>query len=168
MADDYYIARGTLSSSLLLADSSNRVTNFPKQTDQRAGWYWLIATDDVIHPYQERVLSATSRYGGQGSPWTVWRWAILTMDMWEWINENIFNYDETADVTIQTKDRVKAFRGSDWLVLTARAHRPRLDQVEFGLHGGIYQTNVPMPLTRLTLAEGVGAFSDGFSDGFAT
>ena len=165
MADDYYLARGTLSKSALLVDAY-RVINFTKQSDTPTGWGWRIATNDEVVPYVERPMSLSSRFGGQGKSISLIRFAILSPKMRDYLDSNVFLGEETTDVTVQLRNRDSdAF---DWLVYNGKLHKPDRTNITWGLHGnGRFEVDVPFQLTRLTLAAGQGAYSDGYSDGYA-
>ena len=165
MAEDYYLARGTLSKSALLVDGY-RVINFTKQSDTPNGWDWRIASNDEVVPYVERALSFSGRFGPQGKGISLIRFAILSPMMRDYLDTNIFQGEETADVTVQLRDRESDT--FDWLVYNGKLHKPDRTNITWGLHGnGNYETDVPFQLTKLVLAAGQGAYSDGYSDGYA-
>lgn len=104
---EYRLAVGDIGKIALLANDNYIVRTFAVQTDQPP-YAWQLATDDLIKPYVTRVTALDKSVGGYGKINTKIRFAILTSDMWLYLDTNVFSGNESAIVTLLLRDRLQA------------------------------------------------------------
>lgn len=56
------------------------------------------------HSYEDRELSGNRRYKVIGSPWTKWKFPVLTIDEWNYLFQTVLGGEQSAPVTIHTWD----------------------------------------------------------------
>ncbi len=143
-AQDYRLKIGTVTVAALAGDSGSLVKNW---TTTLTSGGWLVATNDLVYPYAERVQALSGAFKAVGLPSTTWRIARMSDAMWTTLLAVLTG--ETTAVTIYTYNRLKS-GGAGWQTFNCLAHRPDLRTVR--TFSSMWYVDVPILFTNMTVA----------------
>lgn len=162
---EYRLAAGTISQYAIQNDDTTIVSRFPAQSDQGSRFQWFIATDDIIPYYSTRVVTLDGHTKAYGQIHTLIRFGVLTAEMWYYLDNTFFSGAESANVTMQLKQRLDT-AASVWVVYNGILTKPDRTFENLTPYGGYVQVNVPFTFSRATVAAYGRSFSASFSASF--
>lgn len=118
------LAFGTLTSTALLADSTNIVSSFPYASP---GYSWFVAYDSLVTPYitRSRVVDNTDRMFGKLN--FQWGFNILNDAQWYWLWVTKAANNPTPAVTVYARNRFySATSASQWVAINCKMRFPEL------------------------------------------
>jgi hypothetical protein len=144
---EYRLAAGTLTAAALTADAGSIVKNW---TTTLTSGGWIVASDNIVTPYVERVMALDGSYGTVGLSHHVWRIARMDEAMFTTLCTEL--PDESTLVTIRTRNRVKS-GGAGWETYNCRAVRPAFLSEELHPKQGNFFVDVPIRFIQMSVAE---------------
>jgi hypothetical protein len=143
---EYRLAAGTLTAAALTADAGSIVKNWASTLTSGT---WIVASDHLVTPYVERVMSLDGSYGTVGRPHHIWRVARLNDSMFTTLMTEL--PDESTAVTIRTYNRLKT-GGAGWETYNCRAVRPAFLSEELHPKQGNFFVDIPIRFFNLVVA----------------
>jgi hypothetical protein len=143
---EYRLVAGHITAAALTADTGSIVKNWASTLTSGT---WIVASDHLVTPYVERVMSLDGSYGTVGLSHHVWRIARLNDSMMSVLLSEL--PDESTAVTIRTYNRLKS-GGAGWQTFNCRAIRPAFTRDELHPKQGNFYVDVAIRFINLVVA----------------